>query len=148
MGIFFCLSTFSSKKVTFCPVSLQLFLCGLTNGSTPSITWSLTLSILFSYWLTMFPDTPHLWKQILVSRISHWLFFSTNIAKKISTIQKEISFRRGSCGGCSRSPAAAGRCCVHHHPPVQDCVSLWSQFLTLLFIAGVYWHFFCHCTNV
>lgn len=58
------------RKSLFVLFFLQPRLCGLTNGSTRSISWHLTLSILSSYWLIMFPDTPHLWKQILVSTIS------------------------------------------------------------------------------
>lgn len=135
-GYILQLMYFSSKKVTFCPVSLQLRLCGLTNGSTRSITWSLTLSILSSYWLIMFPDTPHLWKQILVGRISHGDPYCQLMLKKkkiVSTIQKEIFFRWGSCGGCSCSAATAGCCCGHHLPPVQDYVSLCSHFFIAFF---------------
>lgn len=80
MDMFCYLYIFSSKKSLF--VSIQLRLCGRTNGSTRSITWSRTLSILSSYWLIMFPDTPHLWQQILVSRLSHCDPYCQLILKK------------------------------------------------------------------
>lgn len=45
-----------------------LCFCGRTKcTTTPSSTWTPTLSILFSWWLITFPETSSLWEKTLVS---------------------------------------------------------------------------------
>lgn len=126
----------SNLRKSFFPVHFQPHLCGLTNGNTRSLNWGPALSIPSSYWLIMFPNTPLLFKLVLVSKLSHCHPYYPVLD---STFWKWIfSFRRGSRGGCSHPSAAAGCGCIHLLPPVQDRVSLWDLlFSSIFFIVGV-----------
>lgn len=135
-GYFFIhLCMFLIWESHFFPDYFQPHLCGLTSGSTRSLNWGPVLSIPFSYWLIMFPNTPLLFKLVLVSKLCHPYYPVLD-----STFRKWIfSFRRGSRGGCSHPSAAAGCGCIHLLRPVQDRVSLWDLLFSsfIFFILGV-----------
>lgn len=136
---------FHPGKSLFSPVFLQPRSCGLTNGSTRSSTWRLTPSILSSYWLIVFPDTPHLWKRTLVSRISQSSLPPTKIKERNLLIQTRFLWWLQPllccCWllRCSSSSSYQGPC---------ESLKSFSFRSPFRFFAAVYWQFFCRCINV